>query len=109
MWRNTLVVRNEEKLQRCLEDLQKIRLAADEDLAINSPLDMRGAIEIENMLQVSEIIVHSALLRTESRGSHYREDFPKLDDENWGKSIIVNQTEENTIRLIPEKLPQINK
>jgi succinate dehydrogenase/fumarate reductase flavoprotein subunit len=43
------------------------------------------------MLLMSEIICRGALLRTESRGSHYRSDFPEEDNVNWLKNIVVSQ------------------
>jgi L-aspartate oxidase len=45
--------------------------------------------ELQNMLQVSMFITYSALLREESRGVHYRVDFPYTDDANWKKHIII--------------------
>jgi succinate dehydrogenase/fumarate reductase flavoprotein subunit len=43
------------------------------------------AVEISNMIESAEIIARAALLREESRGGHYREDYPERDDKNWVK------------------------
>ncbi len=43
------------------------------------------------MLLISEMICRAALLRTESRGSHFRSDFPEEDNTNWLKNIIVRK------------------
>ena len=43
------------------------------------------AIEFSLMIEAAEVIVRSALARQESRGSHYRKDFPERDDEDWLK------------------------
>ena len=40
-------------------------------------------LELKNMLLVAKLITRAALDRTESRGAHYRADFPKKDDINW--------------------------
>ena len=40
------------------------------------------------MLEVAQVLTCASLLRTESRGAHYREDYPEKDDENWLKNII---------------------
>jgi fumarate reductase (CoM/CoB) subunit A len=48
------------------------------------------ALELQNMLLVAELVTKSARLRKESRGSHYREDYPETRKE-WNKSIIINK------------------
>ncbi|GAA1133716.1 fumarate reductase/succinate dehydrogenase flavoprotein subunit [Nocardioides aquiterrae] len=47
------------------------------------------AIDLRNMLLVSEAIAKAALAREESRGGHTRDDFPKTDNEAWGKKNLV--------------------
>ena len=37
-------------------------------------------------------MVRAALAREETRGNHYREDFPEIDDEKWRKNIILTET-----------------
>jgi succinate dehydrogenase/fumarate reductase flavoprotein subunit len=49
-------------------------------------------LELENMIQVLGLSAQAALERKESRGVHYREDFPFTDNENWLKEIIMNQS-----------------
>ncbi|MGB2896843.1 MAG: FAD-binding protein, partial [Anaerolineales bacterium] len=51
--------------------------------------DVQGALETENLLAFSEVIIASALARTESRGAHSRIDYPERDDENWLKHTIA--------------------
>ena len=43
--------------------------------------------EVKSSVVVCEAIIRSALMRQESRGAHYRSDFPKLDDEKWKVNI----------------------
>ena len=47
------------------------------------------ALDMRNMLLASELIARSALLRQESRGAHYREDFSQIDNTNWLKNIFL--------------------
>ena len=47
------------------------------------------ALELTNIVQLLEIAAHSALARTESRGVHYREDFPQTDNDEWLKESVV--------------------
>jgi succinate dehydrogenase / fumarate reductase flavoprotein subunit len=51
--------------------------------------NLRDFLEIDFMLDVAETIVVGALNRTESRGAHYRLDYPKRDDVNWLKHTLV--------------------
>ena len=55
-------------------------------------LDLIRAIELEEMLELSEVIVASALSREESRGSHVRLDFPKRDDMRFLKHTLAYKT-----------------
>lgn len=48
-------------------------------------------MELENMISVLEISTKSALMRTESRGAHYRTDCPNTDNDKWLKNIVVRQ------------------
>ncbi len=52
--------------------------------------DLQGALETENLLAFSEVIIASALARTESRGAHARTDYPERDDDNWLKHTIAH-------------------
>ena len=49
-------------------------------------------LELEGMLHVAEVIVESALVRKESRGSHFRVDFPTRDDEHWLRHTLAYRT-----------------
>jgi succinate dehydrogenase / fumarate reductase flavoprotein subunit len=44
------------------------------------------------MLSVAEVVVAGALARTESRGAHFRRDYPKRDDANWLKHTLATFT-----------------
>ena len=48
-----------------------------------------NVLELDGMLEVAEVILVSALARTESRGAHYRLDYPKRDDANWLKHTLA--------------------
>jgi succinate dehydrogenase / fumarate reductase flavoprotein subunit len=51
--------------------------------------ELEEALELENMLKTAETIVFSALQRKESRGAHYRSDFPERNDAKWLKHTLV--------------------
>jgi succinate dehydrogenase / fumarate reductase flavoprotein subunit len=65
------------------------------------------AIDLRNMLIVSEAIAKAALAREESRGGHTRDDFPKTDTEVWGKkNLVVNLNADGTgVDLHEKPLP----
>ena len=52
-------------------------------LFARDPHELRLAHETRNMVLTAEMQLRSALFRTESRGNHYREDYPMRDDANW--------------------------
>ena len=62
----------------------------DKGLLFN--LDMQEALEVHNLLTFSKIIIAGALNRKESRGAHFRTDFPKRDDKNWTKHTLAWRT-----------------
>jgi len=56
--------------------------------------EMVVLVEFEHMLEVAEVILLGALKREETRGSHFRKDFPKRDDTSWLKHTIATWTEQ---------------
>jgi succinate dehydrogenase / fumarate reductase flavoprotein subunit len=50
--------------------------------------------ELEGMLDLAEVIVEGALARKESRGSHFRVDYPNRDDEHWLRHTLADKTPE---------------
>jgi len=61
--------------------------------------DLILAIETVNMLDVALVIAKSAIARTESRGAHYRLDYPKRDDANWLKHTLAVRYGEDDVSL----------
>jgi succinate dehydrogenase / fumarate reductase flavoprotein subunit len=57
------------------------------------------ALELGFLLDCAEALVASALFRTESRGAHYREDYPQRDDANWLKHTLAFRQDDGSIRL----------
>jgi succinate dehydrogenase / fumarate reductase flavoprotein subunit len=61
--------------------------------------DLAETLELDNMLAQASVSLHSAIGRTESRGAHAREDFPKRDDVNWLKHTLAWLDENGRVRL----------
>jgi L-aspartate oxidase len=76
------VLRNEKGLAEAIEDLEAL---GSELHAEPSP----DAWETTNLLTISQALTAAAALREETRGSHWREDFPERDDERWAGHIDV--------------------
>ena len=75
-----------EKIQELQERVAKVAIS-DSSLTFNT--ELTAAIELSYMLDGAEAIIHSAINRTESRGSHQRTDHPDRDDENFLKHSLA--------------------
>ncbi len=64
--------------------------------------DLVAALETANILDVALAVASAALNRTESRGAHYRFDYPKRDDENWLKHTIITRYAEDDVSITYE-------
>jgi len=86
MWEKAGLLREASQLQEAQGELGKMRAelpgAAD-----------RATQELRNLHTVGELIVNSALAREESRGAHYRLDFPGRDDERYARHSVVRKGE----------------
>jgi succinate dehydrogenase / fumarate reductase flavoprotein subunit len=95
MQRNVGIVRSAADLEEALVKLADLRSRADKVRCLGNIQFNPGwhlALDLANMLDISEAVVRAALLRQESRGAHTREDFPEASGE-WGKvNLIVRQT-----------------
>jgi len=60
--------------------------------------------EVRSMVLCAELTFRSALMREESRGSHFREDFPNRDDKNWLKWVIIKQ-DSGKMKLTAQPIP----
>ncbi|MFC1816261.1 FAD-binding protein, partial [Thermodesulfobacteriota bacterium] len=96
LWDDVGPLRNEAGLNNAIKriealkakDIHEIQLR-DKSKCYNN--ELMEAIEIFNLIEYSEIIINAALMRTETRGGHYREDFPDRDDKNWLKNILIKR------------------
>jgi succinate dehydrogenase / fumarate reductase flavoprotein subunit len=79
------------KMAELTERFDKCRIHDTGGWANAEPLFMRT---LYNQLVLARAVIGSALVRDESRGSHYKPDFPKRDDANWMKDILVSFTTE---------------
>jgi succinate dehydrogenase / fumarate reductase, flavoprotein subunit len=74
---------------RTIRDLKSKDFMHCEDKSRVYNTNLSDVLEVDSMLAVAEVVVAGALARTESRGAHYRRDFPKRDDKNWLKHTLA--------------------
>jgi succinate dehydrogenase/fumarate reductase flavoprotein subunit len=92
---DTLIpIKNEEKMQKGLEELNKIRKEmvprmSLESTSLNYNVGWINAIDLEVMIDICALQILASLERKESRGPFFREDYPYVDNENWCVSNIV--------------------
>ena len=90
LWENVSIERNGEGLRQTLAELQDLTINLGDVPAVPESSDV-AMIEAVNMLNVALMITQSALTRTESRGAHYRADFPTQDDTDWQHRILISR------------------
>ena len=91
------IFRSESGLKEACNKIEELKdrfssiLIEDKSLIFNT--ELTSALELENMIDVAESIIFSALSRRESRGSHQRTDFVNRDDENFLRHSLAYRTE----------------
>lgn len=104
------IVRTEDDLKTALKELRKFRRRA-EKVGITGNMQYNPgwhlALDLKNMLDVSEAVTRSAVMRKESRGGHTREDFPDTDPKKWGKVNLVASMQDGKISIKQIPLPQM--
>ncbi len=94
MWEDGGILRNREGLTRALDAVKKISAEARGSTSGPGSPDLKRAVERRGALQAATLILTGALRRLESRGAHFREDFPKQDDQKWLGHLQVQVTPE---------------
>jgi len=87
MWEKAGLLRDAEGLLSLRNDLEEM---ADE---LPAPVD-RASLEVNNLVTIGSLIMESALAREESRGAHFRNDFPVRNDAQFARHSVVQRVEE---------------
>jgi succinate dehydrogenase / fumarate reductase flavoprotein subunit len=98
MWQDVGIIRDAEKLQRAQRAIASLKQEANSLYAQNIQ-ELQACLEIRDMLKVAEVIILAALERKESRGAHYRSDYPQMDPA-WEKNIRLYKGDDG--KLITE-------
>ncbi|MBW9222781.1 fumarate reductase subunit A [Methanothermococcus sp. SCGC AD-155-C09] len=87
MWDNVSIIRNEKGLKNALLEINRLKKDL-KYIKLNGIIQIQKYFEFKNMLTVAEIIIKCALERKESRGAHYRSDYPKMREELKGNLLV---------------------
>jgi len=112
MWEKVGVYRTESNLQSALKELEamegdlKRQVLSQKSKLYNQEL-LEG-LENHFLLATAKCVAKGALLRTESRGGHYRDDYPKTDHRNWLQHLVMSRANgELKIEKAPVDLREI--
>ncbi len=92
MWQKSGIVRHRDSLEEALQRIEAFR-SPDSKSQVTKWAQLIRYLEFQNMLLISEMVCRAALFRTESRGSHYRRDYPEEDNNNWLKNIVLRKAD----------------
>jgi succinate dehydrogenase / fumarate reductase, flavoprotein subunit len=102
------IVRREAEMERALVSLRELNDLASKVLVPGNREYNPGwhtAIDLRNLLTVSEAIARSAIERKESRGAHFRDDYPNKDEQAAKFNLVVRKAPDGSMSLTREPLP----
>jgi succinate dehydrogenase / fumarate reductase, flavoprotein subunit len=104
------IVRREEEMVRALDELAKLS-ERSRNIAVHGHREYNPgwhtAIDLKHLLTVSEAITRSALERKESRGGHFRDDFPNKDAADGKMNIVLHKDTDGSMRTRREPIPEM--
>jgi len=104
------IVRTETEMEQALEGLKKLRARAA-NVSVSGNVDFNPgwhtALDLHNLLTVSEAITHAALQRRESRGGQYRDDFPQKDAELGKLNFVLNKQPDASMKIDRVAIPEM--
>jgi succinate dehydrogenase / fumarate reductase flavoprotein subunit len=104
------IVRQDTEMQRALDGLVQLNDRTNQVSVVGHREYNTGwhtALDLRNLLTVSEAVARAAIMRQESRGAHFREDYLAKDDA-WGKqNIIIRKAPDGVMQVVCEPIPQL--
>jgi succinate dehydrogenase/fumarate reductase flavoprotein subunit len=113
-YRKAGILRNEQLLQQGLAEVLEIRHLLQTRMQISKgehySVEWVSALELDAMLVIAELTVRAADMRKESRGAHFRVDYPYPDNDKWLKHIVVRLDQNGTPQwdAVPVEFPYVN-
>ena len=106
------IVRHEHEMLEALDRIRELQ-ATSERVSVSGNREYNSgwhtALDLRNLLTVSEIVTLAALDRKESRGAHFREDFPSKDDKFGSFNIVARKGPDGEVQLIREPIPAMRE
>lgn len=87
MWKRVAIVRNTTSLERAAEKISRIY----DDFSSLEKYNTEEYFQVRNMIIVSRIIIKSAIMRKESRGLHYMQDFPEPNNQAFSRDTLIQK------------------
>ena len=104
------IVRREEELIRALDGLNKLQRRA-RNISVHGHREYNPgwhtAIDLKHLLTISEAIARAAIERKESRGGHFRDDFPNKDAAQGKMNIVLSKAADGSMHLVREQIPEM--
>ena len=100
-----LEIKHGERMQAALTLVEFLGEHLVPKLTAKDAHELRMAQETKNMVLSAEMMLRASIFRTESRGSHYREDYPRRDDPNWLAWVKLKE-EQGRMKLWKEPIPK---
>ena len=89
-WKKAGIIRSKQSLNQALESMKQIEEEIIPYLYYSNPRELWHVLETLNLYEVSKLVAIAAMERTESRGSHYREDY-QMKNDRWLKHVSLKR------------------
>lgn len=101
MWNNVGIVRTEKGLTETLNSLENVESDFCSEIAVSNPQELADALQTEITLEMAKMVTQASLMREESRGPHYREDYPQSHEDQ--EQLISISREGQSLQLEREE------
>ena len=103
---HVLYIKEARRLDGALASIEYLRKHVVPKLIARDGHELRLAHETANMVLNAEMKLRAGLFRTESRGTHFREDYPARDDAEWFCWVLIRQGDDGQMELAKHDLPE---